>query len=251
MSKVYEALQRAREERNLLGDRIEGNALVRGRKPEIVNIEGLPPLRMEKEMGRLFRNITGLLPDLQRGIIQFIGSRKQEGTSTILREFGLFVSVHMNKSVLIIEADASQVSQHQAFGVHPKISLQRIMNEGGSLDEAVCQVKSSRVFLSRVCEDTPKSSRPEYFLNHAEIWSKLRKSFDFVLIDSPSLTSSDNALAQCAFADGVLLIVEAEKTRSQVALNLKARVIQAGGNVLGVVFNKQRQYIPQWIYKRL
>lgn len=251
MSKVYDALQRARAERSLTGGRIESDAMVRGRKQEIVDIAGLPPLKMEKEMGRLLRNIAGLLPDSQRGIIQFIGSRKQEGTSTILREFGLFLSIHMNKSVLLIEGEASQIPQHQAFGVHPRISLQLIMNEGGSVDEAVCQVKSSRVFLCRLFEDAQANSRLEYSENHTEIWSKLRKAFDFVLIDSPSLTSSDNTLAQCAFADGVLLIVEAEKTRSQVALNLKERVIQAGGNVLGVVFNKQRHYIPKWIYKLL
>ena len=251
MSKVYDALQRARAERNLIGSRIESDEIIRGRRPEIVDISELPPLKMEKEMGRLYRNIAGLLPNSQRGIIQFIGSRKQEGTSTILREFGLFLSIHVNKSVLLVESEGSQMPHHQAFGAYPQISLKRIMYEGGSVDESVCQVKSSRIFLCRLFEGAPENSRPDYSVNHAEIWSKLRNAFDFVLIDSPPLTSSDNTLTQCTFADGILLIVEAEKTRSQVVLNLKERVIQAGGNILGVVFNKQRHYIPKLIYKLL
>jgi Mrp family chromosome partitioning ATPase len=251
MSKVYDALQRGRAERNLIGSRIESGAVVRTRKPEIIDISELPPIKMEKEMGRLLRNIAGLLPDSQRGVIQFVGSRKKEGTSTILREFGIFLSIHMNKAVLLIEGEGSQTPHHQAFGVYPKKSIKRIMEDGGSIDDAVCQVKSSHIFLSRLFEDAPANSRPDYSVNHAEIWSKLGNAFDFVLIDSPSLTSSDNTLEQCAFVDGVLLVVEAEKTRSQVVHNLKERVVQAGGNVLGVVFNKQRYYIPKLIYKLL
>lgn len=250
MSKVYDALQRARADQNLIG-RIERDAMIGSLMPEIVGFRGLPQPKMGEEMSRLLRHIVALLPDAQRSIIQFIGSRKAEGTSTILREFGLFAAMQLNKSVLLVEGDHSQLPQHHVFEVQSQISLQRIMNDGGSVDQAICQVKSSRIFLCRFAETNQANFRSSYLVNNQEVWSKLRKAFDFVLIDSPPLTSSEDALAHCAFADGVLLIVEADRTRSQVALNLKDRVTQAGGNVLGVVFNKQRHYIPKWIYKRL
>ena len=51
--------------------------------------------------------------------------------------------------------------------------------------------------------------------------------------------------------DGVILVVEAEKTRWQVALNVKEKILQHGGNLLGVVFNKRQFYIPNFIYKYL
>ena len=102
--------------------------------------------------------------------------------------------MHMNKSVLLVEGEGSQCHHHQAFEVSPKKSLKRIMEDGGSITMAVCQVKSSHIFLSRLFEDAPSNSRPDYSVNHAEIWSKLGNAFDFVLIDSPSLTSSDNTL---------------------------------------------------------
>ncbi len=51
--------------------------------------------------------------------------------------------------------------------------------------------------------------------------------------------------------DGVIIVVEAEKTRWQVALSLKEKIINNGGNILGLVFNKRQYYIPQFIYDRL
>ena len=158
MSKVYEALLRARAEQDL-GGRVERGATIVVRKQKIVDIGGLPPLQMEIEMERLLQNVAGLLPDSQRGIIQFIGSRKGEGTSTLLREFGLFLAIKANKSILLLDADRTHMPQHQALGVHPKISLQRLMSEGGSVDEAISPVKSSRLFLCRLYEETGGNSR--------------------------------------------------------------------------------------------
>jgi Mrp family chromosome partitioning ATPase len=156
-----------------------------------------------------------------------------------------------NKSILLVDADHTHLPQHQALEVDPEISLQRLMSEGGSLDEAICQVKSSRLFLCRLYEETGENSPSGVMANNVEIWNKLRKDFDFILIDSSPMSVSDEAFTFCSSTDGVILVVEAEKTRARVVSNLKARVAQSEGKVLGLVFNKQRYYIPEWIYKRL
>jgi hypothetical protein len=51
--------------------------------------------------------------------------------------------------------------------------------------------------------------------------------------------------------DTTLLVVEAERTRSVVAQNLRDRVLDVGGAIGGVVLNKQRYYIPNFIYRRI
>lgn len=249
MSKLYEALLRARAEQDL-ESRFERGATLAIRKPEIVK-GALPPLQMEKEMGRLFLSVAGLLPNPQRGIIQFIGSQKDAGTSTILREFGVFLTSKAGKSVLLVDADWTHLPQHLAVGVSARMSIQWIMNEGGSVDEAIAPVKNSRLFLCRLYEGPDGNARAEFMLKHREVWNKLRQGFDFILIDSSPMEASDEALTVCSSTDGVILVVEAEKTRSRVVANLLARVSQSDGKVLGLVFNKQRFYIPRWIYNRL
>jgi Mrp family chromosome partitioning ATPase len=246
MSKVYEALQHAHAERQLRGQwhrpATSGVDL-----STIPVLRPLPPLQMEREMGQLYRNVAALLSE---GVIQFVGARKDEGASTILREFGLFLTTRVGKSVLLVDAD-THLPQHHALGIHPKTSLQQIMREGGSADEAVSQVSTSRIYLSCLHERTGEKSRTELASNHDGIWNTLRKAFDFVLIDAAPIGVSDEALTLCSPTDGVILIVEAEKTRSRVVSHLKTRITQSGGNILGLVFNKQRYYIPEWLYKRL
>ena len=72
-----------------------------------------------------------------------------------------------------------------------------------------------------------------------------------IVIDSAPIDTSDEGLELCAVVDGVVMVVEAEKTRSHVISNLKERIVRNGGKLLGVVFNKQHHYIPEWIYKQL
>jgi Mrp family chromosome partitioning ATPase len=51
--------------------------------------------------------------------------------------------------------------------------------------------------------------------------------------------------------DGVVLVVEAEKTRWPVAETVRDKIKNSGGNILGIVLNKRRYYIPDWIYNKL
>jgi Mrp family chromosome partitioning ATPase len=50
---------------------------------------------------------------------------------------------------------------------------------------------------------------------------------------------------------GVVLVIKAEATRWEVGQSAKARLENAGANILGVVLNDRRHHIPGWIYKRL
>jgi Mrp family chromosome partitioning ATPase len=251
MSKVYEALQHARAERDLVVPSEIGTAL-NSLLQEVVGIPGLSPLGMEKEMNRLHQSIRAILPPSKKVIVQFVGSRKNEGTSTIVSEFGRFLAERAGKYVLLVDGDHSQVSQqHHLFKHHSNCSLQDIVHEGESLERAISQVKNSRLFLTRLSTNRTSNHVTSVSMNDRSVWNRLRAEFDFTLVDSPPLSESDESLTLCSVVDGVVVVVEAERTRSQIVATTKSRVVQQGGTVLGLVFNKQRYYIPEWIYKRL
>lgn len=79
----------------------------------------------------------------------------------------------------------------------------------------------------------------------------IKLKFDYILIDSPAIASSSEALSITSIVDTTILVTAAESTRWQLAANAKKKIEQAGGNVLGVILNKQRHYIPKFIYDRL
>ncbi|GJL67444.1 MAG: hypothetical protein NPIRA06_00790 [Nitrospirales bacterium] len=248
MSKVYEALQQAYE--NQLGV-IKTHPIEERPRSQPVVVSNLPPLKMRREMVQLEQRLAGLLPDPQHNIIQFISSRNQEGVSTIVQELGRVLVEKQGKSVLLVDEDSQKISQHQLFGIPPKISLQYIMRNGGDLDQAITPVLHSRLFLAMLSGDSAETLQHEVITNKRDLWNHIRKQFDMILIDTAPIDISNEGLELCAAADGVVMVVEAEKTRAKVISHLKDRIVQNGGNLLGMVFNKQHHYIPKWIYGRL
>ena len=60
-----------------------------------------------------------------------------------------------------------------------------------------------------------------------------------------------DSAAICSRVDGVIIVITYGKTRRQVGLRVKKELEDAGANVLGVIINRRKYYIPDWIYRRL
>ena len=71
------------------------------------------------------------------------------------------------------------------------------------------------------------------------------------LVDCPALFSSSTALRVASRVDGVLLVVE-DGTRSKAEIQRAVSILEsAEGRVLGVVLNKRRYLLPNWLYTLL
>lgn len=79
----------------------------------------------------------------------------------------------------------------------------------------------------------------------------LRYSFDFVLLDCPSLKDSGDAALFASAADGVVVVVEADRTRKEQVRSALNTIEMAKGNLLGCVLNKRQYPVPEWLYQRL
>jgi protein-tyrosine kinase len=211
----------------------------------------VPEPERKEEMVRLYRTVESLLADTDHRVIQFIGSRRAEGTSTVVKEFAVAAVLRFGKSALLLDTDRSSLIQHFLCRVHPEYCLEEAIRNGAPIDSAFAQVENSKLFVCAVTRNSgPSSQLMDHYLYNG-LMKTLRERFDFVLIDSPPLEVSSDGLAMVRKADGVVLVVEAEKTRWPAVQNLKDSVLQHGGNILGVVLNKRRYYVPEWIYKRL
>jgi Mrp family chromosome partitioning ATPase len=205
---------------------------------------------MEDEIISLYRSINSFLSDKQKKVIQFIGSREEEGTSTIVREFAIISVEKFRNSVLLLDADIQKPSQHIFFNVMPEYSIEDVIKDGRPVDNAICQVGDTHLFVSTISKCP--SSTPQIFdyLRNDNFLSKMNQ-FDLILVDSPPATTSSDGLAISHLVDGIVLVLEAEKTRWPIAESIKDKIIKNGGNILGIAFNKRRHYIPELLYKRL
>jgi len=78
-----------------------------------------------------------------------------------------------------------------------------------------------------------------------EIVNDLGNHADVVFIDCAPVTLYPDARALAPIVDGVILVVEADVTPVSVANRAVELIRDTGANVLGVVLNKRRDYIPE------
>jgi Mrp family chromosome partitioning ATPase len=208
-------------------------------------------LEMEDEMMGLHRGIEALLPETGAKIIQFIGAKGNEGTSTIVREFARVSALKFNQSVLIIDADERTPSQLEYFGIQTEHGLEDAYRADEDFKKALHPIAKTRLYVSAYRKRSVPAQKNFNALNNCEIWSTIRNLFDIILVDSPSANTSSDALAISPKTDGVVLVIEAEKTRWPVAENTKKNILKNGGKFLGMVLNKRKHHIPEMIYKSL
>ncbi|MGC9197268.1 MAG: CpsD/CapB family tyrosine-protein kinase [Syntrophobacteraceae bacterium] len=244
MSKIYEALQ------NVYREKKQGGGETVRESPVPFACLQLARLGFEDEMLRLYKVVETLLPHHDSRIVQFISAREGEGTSTISREFAKVAADLIGHSVLLVDADRLNQSQDRFFGLRGGMDWVEALKSGKNIEESFQRAGQSRLFVSG-CSNSSVST-PEIFNSAFErMCEKLRVSFELVLIDSAPLAISPDGLAIASKVDGVVLMVEAEKSRWQTTKRLRDSITRVGGNILGVVLNKRRFYIPPSIYRYL
>lgn len=193
--------------------------------------------------------------------IQFISANPGEGTSTLARAFALVATTHANGQVLLLDMDWERNSQFGFFsdpthqrvygtpgqpvdlGIDPGMVV-RTQGGGFASPVSVHPIGGSNLLVSRY-----SGSGAPALSNNAAFWHDLRRSVAMCVVDSQPTSRSMDGIVLCGGMDAVVLVVEAEATRIPVVEALRDKMLSHGANVVGVVFNKRRFYIPKRIYK--
>ena len=208
-------------------------------------------LEIEEEMIALYQSINSLRSSTQKNkVIQFMSTDGEQGTSTIVLELARVTALKYTKSVLLLDADLRKLDQ-EPFNITLEHSLEETIRAGDPVDKALYQIANSSLFLSRLFKG---SGSIRQFLDPSgidDLLEKLRTRFDFIFIDSPPEDVFSIGLATSTSVNGVILVLDAEKTCLDAAKNITDKITNNGGKVLGVVVNKQRNHIPEFISKRI
>jgi Mrp family chromosome partitioning ATPase len=205
-------------------------------------------------------------------VIEFIGSRRGEGTSTIAREFAQVCAVHSDRPVLLLDLDLRHDGQFDHFADR-RGKDRELRRPGGATDigvdlgqlvrvdfEMAGLHASDRLITSHRVGDTALYvSRLHPLLRERKLtpqvtktptfWTELRRLTAVTVVDCPPFSDSFDGLAISSLVDRVVVVVEAESTRLPVVAELCDRLSVQNAPVAGVVFNKRRFYIPRFIYR--
>ena len=91
-------------------------------------------------------------------------------------------------------------------------------------------------------------SSPEF---RAQYIQGLRDRFAYVVLDCRPISESSEVLGLSGLVDGIVSVVEANRTTKAQISYVERTVAQAGGKMLGHVLNKRTYLLPQWLHERL
>jgi capsular exopolysaccharide synthesis family protein len=154
--------------------------------------------------------------------------------------------------VLLVDVNLRTPGLHDAFGIDPHEGLSNILMNSCKMKPVIKKVGPGELHVL-TCgggmlfgpHGLFESDEFDQFLKTA------REQFDCVILDAPPVPVFSEFRILCRKVDGVILVIDAGRTRRKVALRAKKEIEDAGGNLLGVVLNRRKFYIPKWIYERI
>jgi capsular exopolysaccharide synthesis family protein len=193
------------------------------------------PFGAASEGYRMLRtNLFYALIDSPPKIIVLTSANRGEGKSTTAANLGVTLA-QADKNVLLLDCDLRRPRLHSMFGVDNTRGLVDILAGGGRIEEVWLEPMPG---LKLICAGPPPPNPAELLSSRrlAEFLAEMRRRFDYVLVDTPPVGVSDSAVL-AASGDGVLLVLDSQRTRKGPLRQALHSLRGVGANVLGTVLN--------------
>ena len=163
-----------------------------------------------------------------------------EGKSTTLANLAVTMA-QGGRSVILVDADLRRPAQHKIFG--------RLNEHGVSntlLDETLIAnppLVESGVPGLRLLPAGPKPPNPAELLaspHMVQLIDSLRNKADVILFDAPPVVPVTDAAILGTRTDGLLLVLQAGKTKREHAVRARALLEQVGVRIVGTVLTNAR-----------
>lgn len=202
------------------------------------------PEDVTREMTALRMTLeTALVPRPLRAVL-FTSAQSGEGTSTVAAQFALTLARDSQLRVLLMDLNARRPSPFAESATDPG-GVPGVQPIHGAGDR-----ESRRLDIAPV----PASAREAGIVSAptAREWvESLGARYDWIVLDAPAVLEAPDASQLSAIADGVVIVVEAGRTKRPVLHRATDLLRKARANLIGSVLNRRRLEIPDFLYRRI
>jgi capsular exopolysaccharide synthesis family protein len=174
------------------------------------------------------------------------------GVSTVAANLAKVAALQsLGRQVLLVDANLRRPRLHRDFKLDPSPGLVDLLLRRHDLKEVVQPSPLSDLWLMPAGESKSGANLVPDFSGLSEAAADLRAQYDLVVIDLPPASQPGLALPLAALVDGVLVVIESERTEHEAAQRTKRLLMQSQARLIGVVLNKRRDYLPRWLSRML
>ncbi|MEX0802793.1 MAG: polysaccharide biosynthesis tyrosine autokinase [Candidatus Binatia bacterium] len=153
-------------------------------------------------------------------------------------------------SVLIIDGDMRKGSCHDRLGLRNNKGLSNVLTGRISVEEAIQQTSISGLRLLSRGGVPPNPIELLGSPKMKNLVQELRRTVQFILIDSPPIVGISDAAVLSVMSDGVLLVLNGQITSTAVAQKAVERLDMVRAHLLGAILNGVDLQDPHYSYYR-
>ncbi len=218
---------------------------------------------LRSDLAQLWRTLLRVPRHSGARAILFVGAQSGDGASSVAASMALYAAAHASKTAWLIDLDVEAQTQFDAFkrgfaqdaGAPGRafdatlrqappfetIPAEDLETEPGKPRRkllAVHPIAQTRLLVTRFRRELLEPGQKVILRHSPAWWSVLRRSTNWILLDAPPLSSSDAALIFAPLVDGVVLVVDADRTPAAEVDALQSEITATGGRILGAVLNR-------------
>jgi capsular exopolysaccharide synthesis family protein len=212
------------------------------RDRKLFDVESPMAIELRRIMIRLGRRV-----DLERKrALMITSSERGEGKSLFSLHFSLILAYHLQKQILLVDADTRRPVQHGVFDVPLHPGFAEALADKVPVAEAVrpTEVANLHFLPAGIAGDNP--SRLFGGQRVRRLIQELHRTYDIVLIDSPPVVPVSDPLHYIEAVDGAIYMVMAGVTHRDIVQRGIEILRSAGGTILGIVANNMSEVLPYY-----
>jgi capsular exopolysaccharide synthesis family protein len=206
----------------------------------------MDPASPSAEAYRTLRtNLLYKFVDSPPKVIAITSPGRREGKTTTCANLGVALA-QADNNTLIVDCDLRAPDVHKVFGLRNPYGIVDVLSGEQDL-QGVCHVPVPGL---KVLSTGPIPPYPAELLSSrrfVELMDQVRTQFDYVLVDTPPMQAVSDPLIIAPKSDGVLLVLDAQKTRKGTVRKHVRDVESIGARLLGTVMNNTR--VPRNSYR--
>ena len=253
MSRIFDSLKRAEEERRNKTSR------------EVAEVEhdfaipaqplGMPDESISagfaQELGVLQNSLNSALKGKARKALLFTSSAREEGATTLAVNYAKMVAMQRQETVLLCEMNARYPVFAELFSIDGTIGIGDVLSGQQPLSSIVRRVSEYNLSLAPIGRLDPTSMQLLLARMFPRLLEQALAEYTMVILDAPAITIAPETPPMSPLVDGVVLVVQTGKTKREVIQRSMNAISQQEGKVLGIILNRKKYYIPEFLYKRV
>ena len=182
--------------------------------------------------------IQNMLPEGDNKVIMFTSSYGAEGKTTACLNFAAAVAQDTSKRVIIVDADMRDPMVHTLLGMKMRRGFGDLLTSDAPVESVVVGTPVPGLSAILCGEIPPNPSELVGAERSRQVFAELKEKYDCVVVDTPPVLPVADTVHMAAFADGVVLVVEAAKTGRKKIQRAVQLLNNANASVMGFLLNK-------------